>query len=208
MLPVHVTADSDGHTVCCQPTVQGQQAGPQGPQNVDMPSLPRQTPVQFHSGGGFSITLPVKSGDEGMAVFAARAIDGWWDKGGVQPQAEYRRHNLSDAIYIPGVRSRPNQLGAQTAQRAAGGAAPSTTTLQLRTDQGDVFVEVTETGINIQASSAGKITLTAPLVRILGNLEVTGEITRGADGPSGPSGDRVRLGQHRHQGGPPPDPES
>lgn len=67
-------------------------------------------PVQFPSGGKFVLTFPVAAGDECLLVFSERAIDFWWDKGGVQLPAEYRMHDLSDAFAIVGVTSKPRKI--------------------------------------------------------------------------------------------------
>ena len=142
-LPVIVTEDSDGFTVRLQPAIKGKQIDPQGKEtDVQMPVLP-DVPVQFSAGGGFTITHPIKKGDEGIAVFSARCLDNWWQQGGVQTQARQRWHSLSDAMYIPGIRSKPRALGGnpddqpqsggplQTRQQQAG-AKPSTTSVQIR----------------------------------------------------------------------------
>jgi hypothetical protein len=35
-------------------------------------------PVQFPSGGGHTLTFPLKAGDEGTVEFQSRCIDNWW----------------------------------------------------------------------------------------------------------------------------------
>jgi hypothetical protein len=59
-------------------------------------------PVVYPHGGGCSITWPLAEGDECLLIFADMCINGWWSKGGIQPQEEARRHDLSDAFCIPG----------------------------------------------------------------------------------------------------------
>jgi hypothetical protein len=189
-LPVKLTADGDGFTVQAQPTIKGKQADPKTGQlsDVAMPSLGSSVPVHYPSGGGFTITHPVKQDDEGIAVFSSRCIDGWWDKGGLQPQLETRRHNLSDGMYIPGVRSKPRKLN----------PGASTTTLQIRTDKGDVYVEVTSDSVNIVATqkvtvkcvemdvtATSKVAITSPVVTMSGNLQVEGTISAGGQIASG-----------------------
>lgn len=88
-------------------------------------------PVQFLGGGGFSLTFPMASGDEGLIVFACRCIDAWWQNGGVQPQAEMRMHDLSDGFFIPGFRSQARKL-----------SNISTTRPQFRSDDGLVSIEL------------------------------------------------------------------
>nr|WP_315596085.1 Gp138 family membrane-puncturing spike protein [uncultured Cupriavidus sp.] len=106
-------------------------------------------PVQFPSGGNCSLTFPVAPGDECLVVFASRCIDGWWQSGGVQEQAELRMHDLSDGFVLLGFRSQPRVL-----------ANVSTSAAQLRTDDGQAFVEVNAAthAINIQTSAPVNVT--------------------------------------------------
>lgn len=90
-------------------------------------------PVQFPSGGNFVLTFPVAPGDECLLVFSERAIDFWWDRGGVQLPAEYRLHDLSDAFAIMGVRSKPE---------AARIASVSTSAAELRTKNGTTVLRI------------------------------------------------------------------
>lgn len=103
-------------------------------------------PVQFPSGGNCTLTFPVGPGDECLVVFASRCIDSWWQSGGVQEQAELRMHDLSDGFALLGFRSKPRAL-----------SGISTTAAQLRTDDGQAYVEVNA------ATHAIKIQTTAPV---------------------------------------------
>lgn len=78
---------------------------------VELP-LCVDVPVHFPAGGGFVLTFPVADGDECLVVFSERAIDFWWDRGGVQEPSEYRLHDLSDAFAIVGFSSRPRAIPA------------------------------------------------------------------------------------------------
>ena len=78
-------------------------------QPISMPNL-IHLPVICMTGGGYSLTFPVKQGDEVLVVFACRCIDQWWGFGGVQPQAEFRLHDISDGFAIIGPRSKPRAL--------------------------------------------------------------------------------------------------
>lgn len=99
-------------------------------------------PVYFPSGGGFTLTFPVKAGDECLVVLADRCIDSWWQNGGVQPPAEFRFHDLSDGFAFVGFRSKPRAL-----------ANISMTTTQLRADDGSAYVEVAPGGnVNIHGT--------------------------------------------------------
>jgi hypothetical protein len=132
--------DREKMTVVAQPTIQGIRMDKDGTKYfVKLPEC-LDCPVQFPSGGGFSLTFPVEAGDECLLVFSSRCIDSWWQNGGVQPPAEFRRHNLSDGFALLGFRSVPRVI-ADISQNAA----------QLRSDGGDVFVEVTEDTAKVSA---------------------------------------------------------
>jgi hypothetical protein len=148
-LPAQITEDSDGHICVAQPTIKGRLLKKDG--SVEEPEMPKlgHTPVHFPSGGGFTITHPVKKGDEGILVFAARNMDAWWDRGGVQKQLYQRKHHLSDSIYIPGIRSNPRKLGGSNGaggHSSSQGKPPSTTSVQIRDDAGEYYYELAGEG--------------------------------------------------------------
>ena len=104
-LPARVTAfNAQAMTVTAQPLIKGAQNDENGNhQQVDMPLLP-DLPVVFPSGGGFTLTFPIKEGDECLVVFSARCIDGWWQSGENAPAPDERMHDLSDGFAInPGL---------------------------------------------------------------------------------------------------------
>lgn len=56
-------------------------------------------------GATWLINLPIAVGDTGLAVFTDRSIDVWSASAGVVPvdPVDTRRHDLSDAVFIPGL---------------------------------------------------------------------------------------------------------
>jgi len=66
-------------------------------------------PVHF-SGGSFSVEHQIDNGDEGVILISQRCIDGWKEQGGVASQPVLRKLDMQDALFIPGVRSKPNAL--------------------------------------------------------------------------------------------------
>ena len=72
----------------------------------DLPVI-TSVPVQWPSAnaGAAFIHLPLKAGDLGVVIFSERSIDTWLAGEGdsVSPE-DPRHHDLSDAIFIPGVR--------------------------------------------------------------------------------------------------------
>ncbi len=86
--------------------------------------------------------MPIKSGDECLVVFADNCIDAWWQSGGTQNQIEIRRHDLSDAFAILGCWSQPNVISEY-----------DTNAMQLRNVSGSSAITISNTGIDISASS-------------------------------------------------------
>lgn len=62
-------------------------------------------PVQFMGGGDYVLTVPVVVGDPCWLVFSDRALDVWQSSGAEVDPVDERRHHLSDAVAILGVRS-------------------------------------------------------------------------------------------------------
>jgi hypothetical protein len=135
---------------------------------VTIPLL-QDVPVVFPSGGGFTLTFPVAKEDEALVVFSSRCIDSWWSQGGIQNQNEYRLHDLSDGCAFVGIRSLPRML-----------TNLSTTSTQLRSDDGVTYIDVASGTITIKAgdvkvncttaevTSSGKTTITASEVDLIG----------------------------------------
>lgn len=68
---------------------------------VDYPVV-SGVPVIFPNSGGASITMPVKTGDTCLVMFADRDISGWL-LGGQKPES-LRSHALTDAVAILGLK--------------------------------------------------------------------------------------------------------
>ncbi|EJP32264.1 hypothetical protein HMPREF1147_1344 [Selenomonas sp. FOBRC9] len=117
---------------------------------AEIPLLP-DVPFFVYSGGGYCLTLPIQTGDDCLVVFGDSCIDAWWQNGGVQNQAEKRRHDLSDGFALVGFRSQPHVVS---------GYSPGTA--QLRNASGDASIEINGSTINIQA--AGGVTISGGVV--------------------------------------------
>ena len=109
-LPVSIKTDGDGHTATAVSTIKGLVRKPDG--SVDRVGMTEFSTMPIHYAGGGSVvsTHPVKSGDEGIALFSARPLDSWHQAGGVQNPIDALVHRLSDAFFLGGVRSDPNKL--------------------------------------------------------------------------------------------------
>ncbi|WP_186068007.1 Gp138 family membrane-puncturing spike protein [Burkholderia gladioli] len=108
-------------------------------------------PVVWQGGGGVTATFPIGAGDECLVVFASRCIDAWWQSGGVQEQAEPRTHSLADGFALVGVRSQPRVL-----------ANVSTTSAQLRSDDGATFIDLNPTAQTVKIVAPGGFEVVAP----------------------------------------------
>jgi hypothetical protein len=169
--PAVVTQFNSNQTVNVQIEISELVRLPDGPQWTAIPPI-YNVPIILPRAGGFSLTLPLKAGDEGLLVFCDSCIDLWWQQGGVQPPAgaplkqpqfERRRHDLSDCGFIPGPWNQTRVLSNY-----------STDSAQLRSDDGTVIVDVAEAGITLTApkvtiNTSGDIDLTAS-----GNVNISG----------------------------------
>lgn len=176
-------------TVSIKPSIKAKvrdQAG--ATTDVELPLLV-DCPVVFPGGGGFTLTFPIKPGDECLVVFSSRCIDCWWESGGVQVQADLRMHDLSDGFALVGVRSMPRKLD----------PAVSTSAVQLRNDAGTALIKIDEddnitaqtpagvaldaggdvyvtAGADLIADVAGQATIQAPTIALTGNVTITGNL--------------------------------
>lgn len=177
-------------TLSAQPALTGSQNSPNGSTSaVNMPLLV-DVPIVFQGGGGYTITMPIAKGDECLIVFADRCIDAWWQSGGVQAPMEARMHDLSDGFAFIGPRSQP---------KVVPDISPSN--IQIRSDDGTVFVEIDKTGkVNITAPTS--VTVTSPSTTITGTLHVNGAVTTGSTivATGNVTGAGISLNSHTHGG--------
>jgi hypothetical protein len=77
--------------------------------------------VQFPGSGGYRITFPVAVGDTGLIVFSEASLDKWLVSGGTVDPADDRRHDLTDAVFLPGLRDFGHALASAPTDRATFG---------------------------------------------------------------------------------------
>ena len=133
-------------------------------------------PVVFPASGGGIITFPVTKGDTVLLIFSQRSIDRWvrGDGSSVDP-GDNRKHDISDAIAIPGLFSLSSAL---------------------QSDPDNVIIKFS--GASIALTPAGAIEILAPGgVTITGDLTVTGNIVATEVTASGKA-----LSTHVHFGSP------
>lgn len=181
-MPGYITSyDPDAVTCEVQITVKAAKVADDGKVSTEPYPLLVDVPVIFPRGGGCTLTFPVKPGDECLVIFADRCIDFWWQSGGIQEPVDPRMHDLSDAFCIIGPQSQTKKIN-----------GISTTSAQLRTDDGAAFVEVAA-GHDITITTPGKLTatasggaeITAPEIVLNGNVTINGNLSQGMGASGG-----------------------
>ncbi|NHB88733.1 Gp138 family membrane-puncturing spike protein [Photorhabdus tasmaniensis] len=166
----------DAVTVTAQPAIRWKIRKKDGVlESVSLPLLV-DVPVIFPRGGGVTLTFPVKTGDECLVVFADRCIDYWWQSGGVQEPVDPRQHNLSDGFAIIGPQSQQQKI-----------ADISTSTAQLRSDDGAAYIELDPGSHNVTVITPAKLIVTAhggteitsPEITLNGNVTINGNLSQG-----------------------------
>lgn len=160
----------DLQTCTAQPAVQVSFKQPGGDIVwVDIPLLV-DVPVIFPGGGGSTLTFPMASGDELLVVFSSMCIDSWWYSGGYGNRPpDLRLHDLSDGFAIPKPRSRPRALQNFSMSKA-----------QLRSDDGETYVELDPVGKIVNIVAPGGLTIdTTPsgIINLIGATNFTGTVS-------------------------------
>ena len=177
-----VSFNAGAVTASVQGAIKGQVRGEDGKTKaINLPLLV-DVPVVFQHGGGYSLTFPVAKGDECLVVFGSRCIDGWWQRGGVQPALDQRMHDLSDAFAIVGPYSQAHLI-----------SGISTAGVQLRSDDGATVVEVVAGHVTLRAAS---VTIDTPMATFTGAIQAVGDIKAAT----------ISLEHHVHGTGPQPTP--
>ena len=138
---------------------------------------------------GFSLTVPIKVGDECLLVIGDRSIDNWQDKGGEQIPVEPvtpRAHHLTDAFCIMGAVATPNAIDNYNLDAITIRNGNNNTTITL--DNDEVVIKTATATVtvgsnivcNVGASSVtideAKITLKAIDIELDGDVTITGEL--------------------------------
>ncbi len=110
-LPVEVSEDSeDGHVVKLKIGIKAERTKPDGSiEYVDYPGL-EDVPISYPSGGGATLTFPIKKGLTGYVMMSSRGIDHWHEKGDVQKAASRRMHHLTDGLAFHPIRNGKTKL--------------------------------------------------------------------------------------------------
>lgn len=183
-------------TVNVQPAIAIEIRNPDGSTSATRLPLLLDCPVIFPSGGGFTLTFPIAAGDECLVILAARCIDNWYDLGGVQGEAEFRLHDLSDGFCLVGPRSKARELPAISATNVELRSDAGTAVISIRDNSevyvhsdasviidadGDVSVQAggdvnVTAGGDLVANVAGDAAVTAPTIHLTGAVTITGDL--------------------------------
>lgn len=128
--------DPEAVTVDVQSTIKIPINLPNG--EIELVELPMflDVPIMFPCAGGFTITHPIKQGDECLVSFADRNIDVWWQQGGIQNPFDTRKHDLSDGFAFFRPQSQAKKI-----------SNISTTDLEIRNDENTCKIQITPNGV-------------------------------------------------------------
>jgi len=112
-MPGIVDRVNDDGTVSVLPTISTIVVNDDGEQQVNLPKI-NKVPVHSVGSGGYSISLKVEKGDEGILIFSQRALDDWKKFGDIRPPSNRRFHEATDAFFLPGASSNKNRIATPT----------------------------------------------------------------------------------------------
>jgi Phage protein Gp138 N-terminal domain len=117
-LPGVITAVQGSQRVTVQPLLKKRHVDPAGVEDTGIliPIQPiADVPVQMPVGGLYYIKGPIEVGDTGMIIFSERSLDVWLSSTGdmVDP-LDSRHHDISDAIFVPGLVPFESQISDET----------------------------------------------------------------------------------------------
>lgn len=105
-----VSYDRETQRASIQPLLKTPYKDPEGDRQVEQIPIINGVPVVFVGSGSFSLTWELAAGDTGFLMFAEASIDKWKTRGGEVDPIDDRRFSLSDAVFLPGLRSTANKL--------------------------------------------------------------------------------------------------
>ena len=137
-------------------------------------------PVVVLTGGVSHITLPIEAGDDCLVLFNDREIDNWFNAGHSVIPTTNRKHDVSDALAIVGIRNIQTAItdylvnGLRVRYNAS-------SQIQFTQDKIDSIADLFEhagsmlitKGLEVQGNSGTKVLITCP-VDIDGTVDITG----------------------------------
>ena len=167
-----------------QPAIRMKTMSPEGAVGyMDLPAVENVPACLPQSAAGnLFLTVPIKAGDTCLLIFAERAIDNVVAFGtpqgkpqnpvdGQEPQyTELRHHDLSDAMFIPGLMTVPQAIPSWASDA-----------IEIRNAAGTV-----------------RLSVKADAVYILGDLHVTGNVDATGEVTAKLGGTNIDLSGHKH----------
>lgn len=148
----------------------------------DLPPL-INVPVWQPRAGGFCVTLPIKTGDQCLVIFAERAIDQWFKSGKNDEPKNYRTHSLSDGIALVGMSAEPNAIQNYDPDNLTIRNEDNDQFFKLHANKdielstGNLKIYLENASDIITATAPAKIILDTPLAEITGNATIAGDLT-------------------------------
>lgn len=106
MEPVKVTKyDQVTQRVSIQPLIKKSHVDEKGTRVLTIQAEIPEVLVWFLGNSG-RVTVPVKKGDLGIAIYCGRSLDVFKEVGGVVDPKDDRRHDRNDVIFIPGLHTK------------------------------------------------------------------------------------------------------
>lgn len=174
----------------------------------------RDTPVIFPSTNNSALTFPINVDDTVLLVFSQRSIDKWLstrDTVSVNPE-DFRKHDLSDAIALPGLFSFPRAINDPSKRTLSHDTNDLVITHNLGSgnenevrlqDDGTIKISAganTKLTLNkdgtISLDAPTSLTVTAPTTTWVGDINQQGTFTSDTDVVA--SG--ISLNSHTHGG--------
>ena len=157
-----------------------------------------EVPVYF-PGGDYCVEYQIDDGCEGDILFSQRCIDGWVQSGGVAENPIGRFHNMQDAMFLPGFRSKPNVLpsfqnnGVRMRNRAGTQFVWLKNDNSISMDNGVARFSVLADGTTLMQNGSGSFQLQADGTFLINGLKITpdGNVITAAG---------INLNTHRHSG--------
>lgn len=97
---------------------------------LPIPVIPN-VPVAFPGGNGFMVTFPLTKGDTCLIIFSEASLDTWLSKGGDVEPSVATRHDFSDAVIYPGLKSFKNPLNNASGDNMIVGADNGTSMIEI-----------------------------------------------------------------------------
>jgi hypothetical protein len=81
-----------------------------GDRDTELPAPLAGVPVLFQGSGPYSMTFPIQAGDSVLVVFGEHSFEGGSSGQITADTGDDRKHTLSDAVCIPGLRSKGSRV--------------------------------------------------------------------------------------------------